>query len=65
MLGHGGAHYIPAFVDQSDHHVKQPKRRGRHNEYIDRSDPFGLIEQEGPATTIFADGGIMHGSPGL
>jgi hypothetical protein len=33
-------------VGQNDHHVKQPKRRGRHNEHIDRSDALGVIPQE-------------------
>jgi hypothetical protein len=46
MLGDGGAYDTPSIVGQNDHHVEQPKRRGRHNEHIDRSDALGLIAQE-------------------
>ncbi len=48
MLGDGGAYNIPAIVGQNDHHVKQPKRRGSHNEHVDGGDAFGVIAQEGP-----------------
>jgi len=33
-------------VDQNDHHIQQPKRCGRHNEHIDRSDTGGLIAEK-------------------
>jgi hypothetical protein len=49
MLGEGGAHEIPAIMGQNDHHVEQPKRRGRHNEHIDRSDAFDVIQEAAPA----------------
>ena len=48
MFGDRGANDLPAIVRQNDHHVEQPKRRGRHNEHIDRSDALGVIPQEGP-----------------
>jgi hypothetical protein len=40
------AHDLPVIVDQNDHDVEQPKRCGRHDKHIDRSDAFGLIAQE-------------------
>ena len=33
-------------MGQNDHHIQQPKRCGRHNEQIDRSNAGGLIAQE-------------------
>jgi len=48
MLGDGCAHDLPAIVGQNDHHIEQPKRCGRHDKHIDRSDAFGLIAQEAP-----------------
>src|ERR1700736_5146865 len=46
MLGDIRAYDIPAIVGQNDHHVEQPKRRGRDKERIDCSDAGGLIPQE-------------------
>ena len=46
MLGDSCAHDLPAIVGQNDHDVEQPKRCGRHDEHIDRSDAFGVIAQE-------------------
>jgi hypothetical protein len=40
------SHNLPAIVGQNDHHVKQPKRCGRYDEHIDRSDAGGLIAQK-------------------
>src|ERR1035437_4344910 len=46
MLGDGCAPDLSAIVSQNDHHVEQPKRRGRHDEHVDRSDAFGVIAEE-------------------
>jgi hypothetical protein len=48
MLADSRAHDLPAIVAKNDHNVEQPKRRGRHDEHIDRSDAGGLIAQEAP-----------------
>jgi hypothetical protein len=40
------SHNLPAIVGQNDHHIQQPKRRGSHNEHVDRGDAGGLIAQE-------------------
>src|SRR5277367_6837769 len=48
MFGDGGAYDLPTIVRQNDHDVEQPKRRGRNNEHIDRSDALGVTPQEGP-----------------
>jgi len=48
MLSDSCAHDLSAIVSQNDHHIEQPKRRGRNNEHIDRSDAFGGIAQESP-----------------
>jgi hypothetical protein len=46
MLGDGSVNDSPAIVGQDDHYIEQPKRCGRHNEHIDRSNALGLIAQE-------------------
>src|SRR3984893_152471 len=46
MLGDGSVNDSPAIVGQDDHYIEQPKRGGRHNENIDRSNALGLIAQE-------------------
>jgi len=40
------AHNLLAVVGQNDHNIEQPKRRGHHNEHIDRGDAGGLIAQK-------------------
>src|SRR6266849_4062451 len=46
MIGDSGVNDPPAIVVQNDHHVKQSKRRARHDKHIDGSDTLGLIAQE-------------------
>ena len=46
MLGDGSVNDSPAIVGQDDHYLEQPKRCGRHNEHIDRSNALGLIAQK-------------------
>src|ERR1035437_2731364 len=48
MLGDGRAYDLPAIVGQNDHHVKQPKRCGRHDEHVDGGDAFRVIAEESP-----------------
>jgi hypothetical protein len=40
------SHNLPAIVGQNDHHVEQPKRRGCHNEQVDRSDTREVISHK-------------------